>query len=468
MLDDPLEKWIEDIGYGCFQVRLLAFCGVGYFAVCAEMLVTVFIEQPVMTSFNLSASSFALLPFCVNAASFVSCFYLGYLSDTVGRKWLFAAGIVVVAVFGLASACSPSWLCLILFRCAVGVGNGCLSVVDYVVFVECTPGSHRGKYSMVVFVSGCLGVLYIAGLHNWMLPVFGSMHPGSWRILLIFASLPMVFTFWLRILFSLETPRYLASQRRYAEAHSVLLQMAHFNRRDLQTMPSCEEFVEQMESMSEVMPQESTSCFEELLNLKSYSLTFPLMIIWFLQSTTYWGFTLFLPVFLTSCSVPSGLTIFCMVAAELPGGVAAAFLMDKLGRFSTLRLFMALALVFAIVTTISSASQHTTTSSKIFLMVGSIGIYMFLIPIWSVLFMLTPEAYPASIRARASGLFQTVQGIPGLFTPFLSALLASQSNPWYYMLLWSVVLVTNLAVAVVLLPRKTWNGSRIIGISLTE
>lgn len=447
----PLEECMESVGYGRFQRRLLLLCGVGYFATCSEMLVAVFIEQPVMRSFGLSKTAYAVLPMSVSTASLLTTFALGRATDAVGRKWPFVLGMLVVAFFGAASACATTWPLLVLCRCGVGIGNGCLAVVDYVVFIECTPASRRGRSSMAIFVSGCLGVLYVAGLAISPLKAVAGAGP-EWRVLLVLASLPMFVTIALRAMFAEETPHYLASRGRYAEAYDVLSRILAVNGAAAGCALSREDFARRMAEDGG-----AASCLDsrrgagvcEVLRCHGCRSTSALALIWLLQAAAYWGLTLFLPVFLTRCGVRADLTIFCMVLAELPGGVAAAVLMDRCGRVATMRGFLAAACAFAVLTTVASA-----TGGGASLVLGSVGVYMFMIPVWSILFVLTPEAYPTSMRARASSIFQTIQGIPGCCAPLLSAVVVSQRPTWLYMALWSLLLGLNAVVAQMLPVEK--------------
>merc|ERR1719285_499332 len=146
-------------------------------------------------------------------------------------------------------------------------------------------------------------------------------------------------------------------------------------------------------------------------------------------------------MFFSSVGVRMNLTIFFMVLSELPGGVLAAFMMDKPGRVPTLRIFLAVAFVFSALTTVAALIDN-----KGLLILGSVGIYMFLIPVWSVLFLYTPESYPTQLRATAMGMFFNVDVVPGLVTPFLSAAM-EDGTPWHYIGTWTVCLLINFCVA---------------------
>jgi len=439
-VNKKVEQLIEEIGYGWFQVRLLMLCAVGYFACNAELLLTIFLEHPLMDKFGLTTDDFAFLIFSVNLVSFLTATVCGVLADRIGRRLFFMFALVFVAVFGLCSAFVQSWGMFILFRSLVAIGIGGLSVIDYVMFIECTPNKRRGTFSMILFFLGCCGTLYVAGMSllNLENALFGIV-TEYWRVLTIYTALPTVLTIVLRFWFSEETPHYLIAKGKYAEAHAVLVQMAADNKSGIE-LPSVEELIRIAEDSGDKAGPPPGQV-QEVLKYKQQDLTFPLIAIWFLQSVAYWGFTQFLPIFFFSAGIKPNLLIFFMVLSQLPGGVLASFMMDYPGRVPALRILLMVASAVSGLTTVACVMKSTAL-----LMAGSVGMYMFLTPVWSVLFLFTPESYPTHLRATAMGLFFNVDMVPGLVTPFLSAAI-SKGEPWHYIFTWTCILFANSLVA---------------------
>lgn len=72
IVDDILDASTgESKGIGTFQRRLLFLCGMGYFAVCAELLVLVFISDSVQREWTLSRAEYAWLPILSTLSSYV-------------------------------------------------------------------------------------------------------------------------------------------------------------------------------------------------------------------------------------------------------------------------------------------------------------------------------------------------------------------------------------------------------------
>mmetsp|Transcript_98203 Transcript_98203/g.262338 ORF Transcript_98203/g.262338 Transcript_98203/m.262338 type:complete len:451 (-) Transcript_98203:8-1360(-) len=437
-LVDFADEVVSTLGFGWYQVRLLSLCGVGYFAACAEILVTAFIASDVQHEFGISAVAFSLLPVFSNAASFGSSLAFGRWADRGGRRGPFTVGLLLCAVAGAASSAAPYWWCLIILRCLVGCGLGCLSVVDFLMLVEFTPAAGRGKMSMIVFLAGCFGVIYVASVN--LVGLRGLLPIAPWRSLMMASALPSIGAVGFRGFFADESPRFLMSQGKDEEAFQVLARMATANG-VRERLPSKEEFLDRCRQTS-VAPGVAHSLFSVM---KAVDSTLALAVVWVLQSVSYWGVTTFLPAFLARAGIPARQTIFAMVCAELPGGVLAAILMDFVGRFWTLRLFFFGASLMSAAVVILVALDKADA----LLCWACAGTYMFLVPVWSILFVCTPELYPAEVRGRALGMFQTLQTLPELVSPVISAQLISAASPWVFMAAWSSLLAVALAVSAV-------------------
>ncbi|EER03189.1 sugar transporter, putative [Perkinsus marinus ATCC 50983] len=451
-----VEGLIDVIGYGRFQYWLLLLCSVGYFAVCSELLVVVFIQRQVMEEYNLTPTRYAFFPFLTSLLSMISSTLFGYLSDRIGRKWPFVITLLISAVAGIASAFSWSFWSLVMFRCIVAIGLGGLSSLDYLIYVEFTPQSRRCLYSTIVFIGGCLGVLYLAGVNLANLSFSGI---PQWRVLLVLAAAPLLPTAILRWYFRCETPRYLMSRRTVSEAHNVLVHMAHKNNSGEDAVPTLDEFSSRTkeEAAGEQFSLETGRFgFGEALRYIYHGeefarATIPLCLIWLLQATAYWGLTLFLPGFLVQSGLNPNFTLFLMVLCELPGTAVIAVLLKKMSMSVCLRIFEGCACLACLWCTLASYF-----GASVVVAVASCAIYFFLIPCWCIIFVLTPAVYPPRYRGSASGMLSAIAGLTGVVSPFISATVSesSRGRQWLYMAVWTVVIGLNFLVALLWLKVK--------------
>lgn len=433
-----VEHVLDAVDFGGYQWRVLLLCSAGYFAVCSELLLVVFLEAPLRSKFALTEAEYAWFPFIVSLCSLAASMCAGKLADLYGRRPVFTGSLLLVGGAGLLCSLCTSFPALVVMRSLVGVGTGALAVVDYVVFREFAPTRTRGRYLYAMFAAGCLGVLYLAAV-----AAFGK---AGWRCLVVLAALPTLPAGCLRFVQSDETPHYLASRGRYADAYVVLERIGSVNGNPGR-LPQEQELLRAMAAEGERGAACDRGALASVLRLCSGRVTAPLAAIWLLQSTAYWGLTLFLPEFLVAAGVPANRTIFAMVACELPGCCVAALLVDhpRVGRVGTLRINLAAASAAAL-----TLSPLARPPELVILL--SCAVYFFMIPVWAVLFLYTPESYPTESRGTAMGMFQTLQGVPGLFSPFLSAKLVTMDQA--YMAAWGGCLLLALLSTVALPSRQ--------------
>ena len=139
-----LDKLIEHFGFGTIQLRLLAMCAIGYFAVCSELLATVMIESTLESTFHLSNIEYAMLPFFTSLIGLIASIVFGIISDIYGRKKPFIISIVFVIFGGIMSIlCTTDTLkhfyFFIIFRSFVSIGLSGIAAIDFILFMEFLP-----------------------------------------------------------------------------------------------------------------------------------------------------------------------------------------------------------------------------------------------------------------------------------------------------------------------------------------
>ena len=447
-----IDAMLDEAGFGWFQIRLCLLCSMGYFAVGSELLTMVMTQTGVMAGLDVATSlDFSWLPFCANLASLIAAVVIGKIIDKFGRKWCFIGCIATSAVFGIVCSLAPSFGWLIVFRSIVGFGLGGIAVIDYVVLVECCPTRSRNTACQIVFVSGCLGVIYVALVG--FLPLSDWFAVDQWRSFMFIGGLPLLATVGLRAMVSTDTPKFLVASGKTVQAYNLLANMHRANAgcrwiRSRHTQFVTPTFCRSLSEFEEKIKTEklATDRLErgKLRDVLTHASTIPLWGVWIVQSLVYWGLTTFLPVFLSSAGISPSHGLLAMGLAELPGVVIATLVSQHLGRPAALTLCLSLSLIGAVLTGCSVACDWPSSV----LITGASLFYMFLIPIWGVLFVMTPETYPVPVRGVAVGFHHMCKSIPSLVAPFIAAAILESRLEGAFMFIWAGVLLVGIALSV--------------------
>lgn len=394
-----LDQAIEQIGFGRFQGKLMAICGMGWAADAMEVLLISFAIPAIGEEWNLTAGQKGLLATAIFVGMLVGAYFWGRIADTRGRRIGFMSTVAIDSIFGLLSAFSPSFLWLVILRALTGFGVGGTLPVDYAVFAEYLPTQKRGRYLVLLESFWALGYLVAAGLAWLIVPVLG------WRWLLAISAIPGLIIFFIRRHVP-ESPRYLLVQGRTEEAAAVLRQVARDNGKDLGDFT--------------LAPLEPTppARVGDLLRPSLRRATLLLWLIWFSISLGYYGIFTWLPNYFRS----SGMTLlpvyqnaFILAVAQIPGYFSAAWLVERWGRKRTMALYLFASALFTYLFAAATGLNW----------VLAMGIWMsfFTLGAWGVIYAVTPETYPTSLRGTGMGTASGFTRIAGAIAPSLGALL---------------------------------------------
>ncbi|WP_338682657.1 sugar porter family MFS transporter [Streptomyces acidiscabies] len=147
----------------------------------------------------------------------------GRLSDARGRRRTILALAVLFFVGALGATLAPDTASMVVARFVLGLAVGGASVTVPVYLAEISPAERRGALvtrNELMIVSGQL----LAFTSNAVIADVGDESGGVWRWMLVVATLPAV-VLWFGMLVMPESPRWLASRTRFAEALDVLRQV---------------------------------------------------------------------------------------------------------------------------------------------------------------------------------------------------------------------------------------------------
>ena len=433
------------IGFGPLQIIAYFLAGLTSLAFGFETLTFTFIEIPVQKEWNLTGLQYAVIPSVTGATNILGGFFYGCVSDNYGRMWPYALAAANIAVFSLASAFSPGFATMIALRAVTSFGiTGSVSMI-YPTLAEFLPVKNRGKVLVLVFLIQAIGNCTTAGLAWWLIPTFTQK---GWRYLIIATAIPSFFTIVYRLVFFIESPRFLITKGKFAKARKTLSRMAWMNGKNLNDfLPEEREFhcIVSIDTKTEETCLQSFSKFLVIFKRLYLRRTICLTIIYMVETVTYYASSLFLPAVLKKLNVRSPyFTIFVGFLGQIPGILLMSIIIEwkYVGRLNSLRFFTLL----SIISFLLLAFLQTAVTIPVF----TIFIYFSLIPIMPLLFTYMSECYPTNVRTFAVSFFNNTSAVMSMIFPFVSGYLSDVSIPWLYPTVWAGLLVFQFIVSLFL------------------
>lgn len=144
--------------------------------------------------------------------------FSGAVSDSIGRRPMLIISSVLYFISGLIMFWSPTVYVLLLARLIDGFGIGLAVTLVPVYISETAPSDIRGLLNTFPQLTGSAGMF----LSYCMVFGMSLMAQPNWRLMLGVLFIPSLLYFILTIFFLPESPRWLVSKGRMAEAKQVL------------------------------------------------------------------------------------------------------------------------------------------------------------------------------------------------------------------------------------------------------
>ncbi|KAF2657559.1 general substrate transporter [Lophiostoma macrostomum CBS 122681] len=342
----------------------------------------------------------------------VGCFIGGWAADRIGRiNGLFFAAIFAL-IGGALQAATQSANFILVARVVTGLGTGALTGITPVLVSETSTAEHRGGFLGYVFIANYLGISVAYWISFGLAFVDNGLSAVRWRFLLAFQCLPaLILLAGIRLL--PDSPRYLASTGRIAEAQEVLEHIRGSNDEHVER-----EFLEICAVSEKSRPTSPVEFVKVLLGLDK-SLAPHLgrrawLCIW-LQIMASWtgitAVTAYSPVLLSQAGYSSlkqnglagGLNTIGIV-----GTIISAHIVDRLGRRKCLMGgAFGLFAVNVIAASLYEASIHKPSLSASIAPAAVTMLFLFNLiyaATWgTVAFLIPTEIFPPEMRAQGNG-----------------------------------------------------------------
>ncbi|KAI9011679.1 major facilitator superfamily domain-containing protein [Hyaloraphidium curvatum] len=455
---------LASLGFGAFQRRAFALGSIGWSVGGLYCTGVPLLLPQLEASFGASRATQGL---------FLLCFYLGFalgelltgeLAGSKGRVPSFIGTLWAMPVAAALTAVSPWFPLACIFALALGGGIGGMTNVAASLFLEWVPKSKASlmSYMNLVYYVVCLVPSILAFL---LLPlditIYGPPGSGAWRAYLLalagIGALSAAAThIFVRPL--LETPHFLASKGRLAEAAYVLRRAAGINGRDADGVAE----ITQLEMLAAdkaakagkpdgsfssklaSLPSKAAAAWRSLVSFfreagaaslaggpqfrRNGTLLYFFWTLYFFGTTMFSGFVAVIMQDLGLTDVRGtyrDLIIYTLFAA--PSTIAAKYMLDspRLGRVGTLwttTLFAALSLgAFSAVCVL--AARTPSSALQIGAVVASTCFNAGAQASGAALWLYTPELFAPGVRTEVVALYMGVGRAAATVAPAIAGVL---------------------------------------------
>jgi putative MFS transporter len=438
----PIAARIERLPLGKFHRRFITLVSLGNFFDFYDIFVVASIGAALQQSGFLSLKQFSFFVASGFLGMFFGTIFFGMGSDRIGRRVSFITLLLLYSIFMLAAAFAPSPAWLISLRFFAGVGIGAEIVVIDTYVTEIVPSYARGRYVAITQVAGFMAVPVAALLSRLLVPTHFLM--AGWRWVMVIGASGALLTRWFRRRLP-ESPRWLESQGRNAEANEVLesLEAESLSRAPTQTTTPMHESVR-----SDSQQEQGRGTFAELWRPPYLRRTVMLIIFQTLQTIGFYGFANWAPTFLLKrgFSLLHSLEYTMLIALVSPvGPILCAWTSDRLERKWTIVTLALLVAAFGL----EFGSARTPVAVVIFGSLLTLSNYWFS----AAFHAFQAELFPTRIRATGVGFTYSWSRLSAAFSSLLIGAVLLHGVPAVFALL--AAAMTGVAVIVAALGPRT-------------
>lgn len=329
----------------------------------------------------------------------------GLLADKIGRRSVFALTLLIYGLATGASALVGSVAVLLIFRFIVGLGLGAELPVASTLMSEFAPKNIRGR--VIVWLEAFWALGWIAAALIGYFIVAGS--DDGWRWGLLIGAVPALYALIIR-LHTPESVRFLETQGKYDEAEGIVQDFEESAGPDYAYAGPTVQSAEDVERLAVPQPDKSETIWSRTMRKR----TAALWTIWFAINFSYYGAFTWIPSLLTAQGfslIKSFEFTLIITLAQLPGYFVAAYLIERIGRRSTLAIFLAGSALAAVLYGQAAADWQIIGAGMM--------LSFFNLGAWGALYAIGPELYPTTVRGTGTGAAAGFGRIASIITPLL-------------------------------------------------
>jgi MFS transporter, putative metabolite:H+ symporter len=391
---------LDRVPVGGFHKRLLLVSGLGWMFDSMDVGIVSFVVAALAREWGLGPDQVAWIISIGLLGMFAGAAGSGTLADKFGRKTIFQFTLLV---FSFATGfCAVAWSygALLVARFLVGFGLGGELPIASTLVSEFSPARWRGRMMVLLESFWAYGWVLAALIGYFVIPQIG------WRIAFLVGALPAFYVFILRRSLP-ESPRFLLSQGRTAEAEAVVSMVEESSGVRSESRNGHE-----AKDRPAAAAESALQRFMGLWSRPYLRRTVMLWVLWFTIVYSYYGIFTWMPTLLTESG--RGLTksfayVLIITLAQIPGYFSAAYLVDRVGRKWTLVSYLFLTAVGALF--------FRNAGGEAEILFWGCFISFFNLGAWGVVYTYTPELYPTRARGTGAGWAAAFGRLGGVLAP---------------------------------------------------
>jgi MFS transporter, putative metabolite:H+ symporter len=377
---------LERLPPSAWQIKTRIIVGVATFFDAFDALAIASVLPVLAPLWKLSPDRIGLMISAGFLGQLIGALLFGWIAERHGRMTAIICSIALFSVMSLVCALAWDYNSLLAFRTIQGIGLGGEVPVAAVFISELAKARGRGRFVLLYELVFPIGLVAASLAGLWIVPHLG------WQYMFLLGALPGLLALILRRVIP-ESPRWLATRGRYAEAESAMKRIEQA----VETATG-QPLIPAKPSIPVVQKPASPADLFGQLYLRR---TLVVWVIWFAAYFVNYGLSIWLPtVYRTVFKLPLEQSLrygLITQAAGLIGTFICALAIDGVGR----RLWFAISFAAAAIALAALAAYPAPTAEQV-LTCMTIA-YFFISTINIGVYLYTPELYPTRVRALGVG-----------------------------------------------------------------
>jgi MFS transporter, putative metabolite:H+ symporter len=428
---------LETVPTSGWHVRSRVIMGSATFFDAFNALSIAFVLPVLAPLWHIAAPQIGLMIAASYVGQLVGAIAFSWAAERYGRIPSAAAATAIFAVMSLACAGAWSFNTLLACRFIQGIGVGGEMPVAAVYISELSKARGRGRFFLLYEMIFPIGLMVTGQVAAVLVPLLG------WQTMFLIGGVPGLLIA-LLLLRLPESPRWLISKGRFAEAEAVVAQLEAASRKPGAVMAAELPAVAAVPERAPAPPK-SRGTWSELLSPAYRHRT---LIVWTLWASAFlianslnnWMPTLYTSVY--HLGVPEALRAASMTnVAQVVLLLLCALVIDRIGRKRWMMGAFGLGGVLLAVLAFGGTQHLSWVIILTTLSYGLIG------SINAVVYLYTPEIYPTRMRAIGTGVATSWLRVASAIGPWLIGIMLGAGGVESVFLMFVGVAVLGLAAS---------------------